>query len=440
MYILNYLYFIIITVFGLKFLFQKYGKVRNPLNKKQKLLFDGPELFWVLTFSTGLLAFSAPGTLDLMAIRLLVLEIFCLTGIFIVKRSPIWSPAMIFYLIYMLWLIIGLSYTPSQSYGIRVILKYLYPFIVMLFASAAVRHKEVFLKAGLGARTVAIVSIIISFTPYLERVAFLGVIWTGTARSINYISICVFSLALFYHAGRKKKDLYLAILFVIPCILWVFRTSIMGTGMALMTFFFFKYKTKSLPIILGILLLFIAAIFTIPSIKEKMFFSDEGKSISQLQEGKISMVDINTNGRFAMWEWSLKKYYHNKELIGTGTGNLQEVFYSLKHPFGSIRISHNDYVQILCDNGLIGIVLFGCSFLIIIFHSFFVYQNKKYPICIRICAITAGASTAGVLLTLYTDNVINYSMATISYPCGFYGIMLGLMKGYQQTKNVIQHT
>ena len=32
----------------------------------QKMVMDGPEMFWVLTFSTGLLALSAPGALDLM--------------------------------------------------------------------------------------------------------------------------------------------------------------------------------------------------------------------------------------------------------------------------------------------------------------------------------------------------------------------------------------
>ena len=36
---------------------------------------------------------------------------------------------------------------------------------------------------------------------------------------------------------------------------------------------------------------------------------------------------------------------------------------------------------------------------------------------------------AGVALTMYTDNVVNYSMATLSYPFGFYGMMLGLIKG-----------
>jgi hypothetical protein len=31
-------------------------------------------------------------------------------------------------------------------------------------------------------------------------------------------------------------------------------------------------------------------------------------------------------------------------------------------------------------------------------------------------------------VTSFTDNTVNYSMATLSYPFGFYGIMLGLLK------------
>lgn len=431
MYLLNYLYFLIITFFGVKFLFQRHRVVTHPLNKTQLLRFDGPEMFWVLTFSTGLLAFSAPGKLDLMAIRLLVLEVLCLLGIFIAKRRAVWNVVGIMYLVYIAWLILGLSYSPSPSYGFRVILKYIYPFLVMLFASAAVRHKEVFLKAGLGARAVAIISIGFSFIPFIGSLI-PGVLWTDTARAIHYISMCVFSLALFYDGGRNKKDLWLCILFMLPCILWVFRTSIMGTTLALMTFFFFRYKMKSLPVIGTVLILFVLSIFFIPSIKEKMFYKGKGKNVEQLQKGNISMDDINSNGRFAMWEWSLKKFYTHKELTGTGTGNLQETFYALRHPFGSIRICHNDYVQILCDNGLIGLVLFGGSFLFLIFHSFIVYQDKRYSIDIRICAITAGTSAAGVMLTLYTDNVVNYTMATMSYPYGFYGMMLGLIAGYKK--------
>jgi len=100
MYFFNYIYFLIITVAGIKFLFTKQAILTHPLDKKKKILLDGPELFLVLTFSTGLLAFSAPGMLDLMAIRLMILEIFLLVGLFIVKRKPQWNIAVILYMIY----------------------------------------------------------------------------------------------------------------------------------------------------------------------------------------------------------------------------------------------------------------------------------------------------------------------------------------------------
>lgn len=436
MQILNYFYFIIISFWGLNLLFHKYVKMRSPFDARKNLAFEGTEAFWVLTFSTGLLALSAPGTIDLMAVRLLVLEVFCLIGLFLAKQKPILSISAILCILYIIWLLIGMAYSPTPIYGLRVIMKNIYPLLIILFASAIVRNQEVFMKAGLGARTVAIISVCIFFIPGASHL-FPGVFWYGTASAIHYISICIFSLALFYSTPYKKKNLLLTVLFILPCILWVFRTSIMGTTMALTVFFFFKYKAKSLPVIFGLLLIFIIAIFTIPSIKEKMFYNKTGKDVQQLRSGNISMDDINSNGRFAMWKWSLNKFYHNKEFIGSGTGNLQEVFYSQRHPFG-VRICHNDYVQILCDNGLIGLILFGGSMLALIVHCFGAYQNKKYTIAIRICAITTGASAAGTLLTLYTDNVINYTMATLSYPCGFYGMMLGLIAAYKKKeKNAV---
>lgn len=425
MFLLNYLYFLIITLVGLKFLTMKRGVMTNPLNRVQKMVMDGPEMFWVLTFSTGLLALSAPAGLDLMAIRLMVLEVFCIVGLFICKRSPQWSPAVIFYVLYIVWLVIGLSYTSAPGYGFRVILKYLYPLLIILFASAAVRDKEVFLKAGLGARTVAIISIGVAFIPYVGSL-FPGVFWYGTARAINYISMCVFSLALYYYTNEKKKNLLLCILFMLPCILWVFRTSIMGTTLALMTFFFFKYKLKSLPIIFSVFILFIVAVFAIPSVREKMFINRENVSIEQFQRGEITKDDINSNARFGMWEHLENRFYDGKELTGSGIGSVQNYMYS-NFVFGGLKVPHNDYVQILCDSGIIGVVLYLLVVLTVITHSFIVYQNNS-DVTIRMSAIIAGSSLAGVALTMYTDNVVNYSMTTLSYPFGFYGMMLGLIK------------
>ena len=206
MYLLNYIYFLIITLLGLKFLTMKRGVMVNPLNREQKMVMDGPEMFWVLTFSTGLLALSAPGALDLMAIRLMVLEVFCIVGLFICKRSPQWSPAIVFYLLYIVWLVIGLSYSPAPGYGFRVILKYLYPLLIMLFASATVRDKEVFLKAGLGARLVALVSIGVFFIPYVVRL-FPGVF--GMVQQVPLTTYrCVFFLWLSFIIPMKRGRIF----------------------------------------------------------------------------------------------------------------------------------------------------------------------------------------------------------------------------------------
>lgn len=427
MYILNYIYFIILTAIGYIWLTSKGGYMTNPLNRSQKMWLDGPERFWVLTFATGLFAFAAPGgVFNILSIRLFILEVFCIVGLFLTRHKAIWNTTIILYIIYLLWLCVGLIYTPAPSYGFRVILKYLYPLLIMLFASAVVRDVEVFLKASIAARTIALISIGVFFIPFVT-ILFPGVFWYGTASAINYIAMFVLSLALYYHTNEKRKNLALCVVFILPCILWVFRTSIMGTVMAAITFFFFKDKIRSIPFILGTVAILVAMVFLIPSIKEKMFYGDDNVSIAQLESGDLSIDDINTNGRLAVWEWSTERFFVGHEMLGSGTSNLQEVFYSLKHPFGTIKIVHNDYVQILCDNGIIGLILFGLCFIYLIVHCFVVYNNKGYAMGIRICAIVAGASAAGMLLTLYTDNVINYSMATLSYPCGFYGMMLGMI-------------
>jgi len=425
---LNYLYFFIITGLGVKFLFQSKGLIKNPLHRRQYMVLTGPEMFLILTFSTGLLAFSSSaGSFDLMAIRLLALEIMCLIGLSKSEHKPVWSLSVWAYLFYLIWLTIGLSYTPSIFYGFRVILKYLYPFLIMLLASAVVRDKEVFLTAGLGAQIVALISIIFSFVPFIGALV-PGVFWYVTAEAIHYISMAMFSLALFYYGGKNKRYLLFSGLFMLPCFLWVFRTSMMGTALALAAFFFFRYKLKSLPYIAGVALLLIGIVFTVPNVKKKMFFKEEEKDIAQLQTGEITRGDIKDNGRFAMWDDLMERFYHNKEIVGSGTGSTQNYFYS-NFVFGGLKVAHSDYIQMLCDTGLIGLVLYLLAAFLAIVHSFFEFNKKDASIPVKMCAIVAGSSLAGLLLTMYSDNDVNYSMATLSYPFGFYGMMLGLIKG-----------
>jgi hypothetical protein len=406
----------------------KGGIVKGTFEPDLYYEYSGQELFWCLTFSTGLLAFSANAGLDLMALRLMVLEIFCFVGLQSVINRPIWSLPLRLYVVYLIWIIIGCFYSPSLGYAIRVVLKYCYPLLICLFASKAVRDQETFLKASTLARTVALVSLIFSVVPFIGNLV-PGVFWYGTARAINYISIMAFSMGMYFFTDEKRKNLIYTLLFLLPCFVWVFRTSIMGSLVAIMAFSFIRYRLKSLPIIMGILIAGVIAVFTIPSLKKKMFH-EENVTLEQFEAGKVKKDKVNTNAREAMWTDLMARFYDKHEVAGSGTGSVQNYMYN-HFVFGGLKVPHSDFVQMMCDNGLIGLILYIVISLFIFCHAFIVYWSTHEPI-LRLSAIVAGASIAGVFVTLYSDNVVNYSMATLSMPYGFYGMMLGLHKTYSE--------
>lgn len=423
---LNLLYYLIITVYGYKFLRSDGKIVKSPYEDKAHLALTGPEMFWVLTFSTGLLAFSVPFVIDLMAIRLMTIMLLCFIGFGIVKNKPTWSLPLRLYVIYLFWLIIGLFYAPSAEYGIRVILKYLYPLIFCLFASAAVDNFTVAYKASITARWVAVISIGFAFIPYANLFV-PGVFWYGTATAIHYISIMTLSIALFFFTNQKKKNFLYACLFLLPCFLWVFRTSIMGSGIAIMAFAIIRWRMKSIPVIAAILIVGVIAIFTIPSLKHKMFKRDtQNVTIENFQEGGLSMDNVETNAREAMWTFLQDTLYDGNEIIGSGTGAVQEYMYN-HYIFGGLKVPHSDFVQIKCDNGLIGLIIYIAIVILIFMHCYRIYWSAEDP-KLKLFAITAGASMLGVFATLYSDNSVNYSMATLSMPYGFYGMTLALEK------------
>lgn len=421
---LNLLYYLIITYYGYKFLKSDGRIVKSPFDKTMRYRFTGPEMFWVLTFSTGLLAFSAPLAVDLMAVRLFTIMALCIIGLGIVPYKPIWSVPLKLYVVYLIWLCIGCMYAPSVAYGLRVILKYSYPLLFCLFASAAVDNFAVAYKASVVARIVALITIIFSFIPYLGTLI-PGVIWYSTARAIHYISIMTFSISLFFFTNEKRKNFIYAVIFLLPCFLWVFRTSIMGSGIAIMAFAIIRWRLKSLPVIAGVLIAGVIAVFTIPSLRNKMFH-DSNVTIEQFQEGKIEESSINTNAREAMWTYLENNLYDGHELTGSGTGSVQQHMYT-HFIFGGLKVPHSDFVQIKCDNGLIGLYLYIAIALAIFIHCFKIYWSND-DIHIKLFAITAGASILGVFATLYSDNSVNYSMATLSMPYGFYGMTLALNK------------
>lgn len=417
--ILCYLYFLILTGIGFYLLYKPSGIISMPFDHSRKMRCTGTELLIIFIFATGLI-----GLIPVLAIRLAVLELLCIIGIFRSEHKAVFSVPMILFGLFISWEIIGLSYTPSKTYGIRMILKYIYPFLLALFTSAVVRDKEIFLKAALSARWTAALSISIYFIPGIALL-FTEVFWNRAALATHYISLCIFSLGMLYVSNKKIKNLFWTILFILPCFIWVFRTDIMGSAVAISTFFLIKYRIKSLPFIVIIAIFAVCSIFYIPSVKKKMYFRPDEVTVADFLSGNVDENNINTSGRKAGWEDVENWFYKGHELVGSGTGRVQTYFYTEAVGWRRGGQLHNDFLVLMCDNGLIGLALFILSYVAILLHCTVIYRRSRSN-AIKMCALIAGSSLWGVFVTMYSDNTLAYSMATLSYPWGFYGMTLGM--------------
>jgi len=423
MLFINSVLFIVFCLAGLYFLFNEGRMIHNPLIKKQDYFATGPQIFFILSIATGMCMLG-----EYNSTRLFIWIVFMAIGVFVAKGGMKFSLALIFYILYILYLFASLFVTPDKWYGIRVIAKYLYPLLVLLFA-AKVTDSEFVVFSGIKYLLIMGLFIEISYIFWLPWTSW-GVFWIVATFADHLSVLCVIALALFY-ATSKKKYLYLLLFFFSYSVISAVRTGLIGITVSLIVFFIVKYKWKAMPVVV---LVFVAAIFVVlyvPGVRDKMFRKQmTAEEIVENREN-LSMKDIDNSGRQAMWDWSLENYYQNNKIYGSGIGNLQMVFYSDENPFAH-PVVHNDYVQILCDTGLVGLSLFLLIAICLVVHTFFIYNNKQNNQAIRLCAIVAGSSLVGILATSYTDNAVNYSLATYFYPYAFYGMALGLMKKYNR--------
>ena len=430
--IINLIVFLVLNAYFFIFMFRYSARTKDPLNSSRYMLVEGTEMFFILLFATGTLALSSAGGghgtgggFNLQSIRLLLLEIALFISLFVCVERPKWGPGTVMYLVYILWCIISLSWCSSIDFGIRYILKYLYPFIIMITASAIVRDEKIFLAMCVWARRVAFVAIIAMLIPFIGQF-FGGLFWYITALNLNLATISVISFGLYYYYGKDKKDLILGILCVLPTLLSTHRSGLLAFGASVSVFMFMKHKWISLPYIAVVVAIGLAIVFYIPSFHEKMFWkdSDNELTVQDIREGNITKDDIRNNGREATWKMLEKQFYVGHEMKGSGIGSCQKFLYD--NPAG-VKQTHGDYVQMRCDTGLIGFWLYMAVAAVVIIHCFIVSSLWYVPDHVKCCAMIAAGSTAGCYLAMYSENVVTYTMCSTGYSFALYGVMLGML-------------
>lgn len=398
--------------------------VKLPFDKQGSFEVTGLEGLVIALFATCWIGLG-----PVLSIRLGFLELLCIIGLIKCKNSLPYSFPLKFYTLFILWLFIGLFYSPSFQYGIRMILKYIYPFFFALLCAKVVKKEIVFFAAGIWGRIIGTIGIIILLLPF-QIIILRGILWARQAFITGLITYIIFSFALAYHSNKKFKNLLWGLLLTLPCVIAVFRTDIFGTAIGLSMFFFLKYKIKALPFIIGIGFLGLVVLFQLPHVKQKMFWNPDQVTMTDYLNGNIDENQVRDNMRKFMWEDAKKNYYDGHEIIGSGTGAIQNFFYELATDSRRGGQLHNDFLVLRCDNGNIGLALFIIAYFLVYFHCMKIYRETQNPYT-QLCALVAGASLLGVFVTMYSDNTLSFSMVTLGSPWGFYGMALGLkeMKG-----------
>lgn len=422
-FILNTVVFVFLSGYAFVLMLSKPSYVK--LSKTERVLLTGREKFLLLTLVTGMVEVGA-----FSALRLMVWIIMMIAAFVLYRRLAKFNLVVWLYVFYLGWLLIGFLWSPDEFYALRVFAKYFYPFVALLFAATFVHSKEFIFVAM---RWMIAVAFFFSvweggfMTHVLGQwwTAFGGLFWPMSTLADYLALMSGLAYLMWWRTGEKK---YLLIIgwFLLSSVLESVRTGLMGILAVFAMASYLRYRMLALPYIFGVLFAGILSIVFVPQIKQKMFYDPSAiQSVSDLDN--VNTTQIDSNGRFAMWEWSLDNFYRGKEWTGSGTGALQETFYSLRHPFGKIKIVHNDYVQMLSDNGLPGLLLYLLSVFSMIFMAM-KYTKGRYPEYVRDTAFLVVVFFTGSLVTMMTDNVVNYAFAVHSYPFIFTGILVAYVR------------
>jgi hypothetical protein len=229
------------------------------------------------------------------------------------------------------------------------------------------------------------------------------------AANMMVLLLCVF-LANKYLFLKRRSDLFLWI--ILACIPLMSVTRMVITATLLSFPLSFSPMSIVRRIIFTLLIIMTGiAIFNLPAVQEKMFFSGHG-DLSQV--GRSS--DFATSGRFGMWN-VLYTEAKNNFLLGHGTGAAETITYS----FTSVGYPHNDWLLTFFDYGITGVAIlsYGIFFTI---RQGLMAKNESRSKEIRLLFLTATSAFIPLMIVMFTDNILVYA--------SFFGMMHYLILGF----------
>ena len=341
---------------------QEYRKgtdkiVPDPFDEERQISISFNLYFLVYSILTAMI-FLGPLSLIKYVYWIAFLLILLLSGRIEIRLGGIVSS----YILFLIWSVISAALLSSVKFqALMMLIKYMIPLFYLWLGYTAINDSDDLLyfmkKVAIGMCVYAL--LIGGFAAKFLSPLYLFLNFGSGGLFISYASLADFFSSLIvvpiglYIITRERKWLYAIVWITLSTILETVRTGLGGLFLASSLFLITIFRGRAIPWIIGLCMVGLTVAFTVPSFREKMFF--EEKDFSEVSADDLNFDNVRSNARGLIWELNMRQFYYPHKITGSGLGTSVEW---MKNRPG-LKLIHSDYVQILCDLGLVGIVLFG---------------------------------------------------------------------------------
>lgn len=334
---------------------------------------------------------------------------------------------MTLYLVFFLWLCITMTWTTAPRDGWMMLIKYFIPVLFLWLGYSSLRNEKdlvIFLKAvnvaacvyccTMGGVTERIIPQLYTFS--------IGIFATYAAFGCFLVSIFIVPILLFW-LTKENKYIYCALWILLSPILESIRTAIGGIFLVFVVAIYLRYKQRSLPALIFAGAVFLCVILFVPSVNQKFFGEDAGTVTGEeiVTGNALSLDNIEMSGRDYLWERVKENCYYGNETFGGGLGTSGRFQKNYGKATKGLEMMHNDYLQIMCDAGLVGISLLTIFYIAFIIKVIAHVVLRKSTALVRLTGIMALSSMVGIGFAMYFDNVVSNSMQALVMPFIYWG-------------------
>lgn len=437
--ILSLLIFVVLAIWVGQIYFGKKKLRLVEVGKKEYYLLSPNMYFVIFTVCT------APVFLHGISLLKYGLWFMTLLALLFVGKVRIKFEFMtVMYSIFFLWLCYTMTYTTVPRDGMMMLIKFSLPMLFLWLGYSGLSNEKdliIFLKV------VNIAACIYCFfiggqgcklMPWLYFGP-IGGLFSKYAGFADYLTSIFIVPILLYWLTKEKKYIYCALWMVLSTVLESVRTGMGGMLLVFCTALLLRNKAKAIPGLAVAGAMFLSVVLFVPSVNEKFFGEDAGKvSAADIVQGNaMSMDNIEMSGREYMWERVLDNCYRGNETFGGGLGTSGRFVKNYGEATQGLVMMHNDYLQILCDAGIVGIVFIALFYLSVILKVTSEVALRRCSPLVKLTGIMALSSLAGIGFSMYFDNVVSNSMQSMVMPYIYLGFFLKALELEKRSSNEV---